>query len=202
MAGNNVDIDLRTADEVAASFGRLCRAFFDFDSEIFPSAHHISVPGVLVGVLMLDKRIGGDFLQVAFLTYLDVSLVRRIAPYSPKEVAFPAWDETTLEHPEIASLYDLAIILLAFNLAAAQDKYPPEMFIGPLLSLSGFVVDAVNRGFFLKTKEEEEAYQKARMDLAGNHGGPEKFIESLQAQLRSINEERDNRKNQLDRMVN
>ena len=134
-----VDIDPNAVETLASAMGLLTRAFADWDKDIFDNPHGLSVPSIFVSTFLLDRKLGGEFFRIAWVSYLDVSAVRRLLPYTDKEVLWPEWDESSLEHPELIPVYDLAIMLTAFNLAAKQDEFPPEMFLGPLFSFSGFI---------------------------------------------------------------
>ena len=197
-----VDIDPNAVETLASAMGLLTRAFSDWDKDIFDEPHALSVPSIFVSTFLLDRKLGGEFFRIAWVSYLDVAAVRRLLPYTEKEVAWPAWDKESLEHPELAPVYDLAIMLTAFNLAAKQDEFPPEMFLGPLFSFSGFIVSGVNRGFYLEDEKTREAYHSQRESLASSHGSPEDFKEALGHQLQSIHDSLEARKADLYKKVN
>lgn len=197
-----VDIDPSAVETLASAMGLLTRAFSDWDKDIFDRPHHLSVPGIFVSTFLLDRKLGGEFFRVAWASFLDVASVRRLLPYTPKEVLWPEWDKESLEHPELIPIYDLAIMLAAFNLAAKQDEFPPEMFLGPLFTFSGFVVAGVNRGYNLEDEKTKTAYHSQRESLAASHGSPEEFKEALGKQLSSISDALESRKADLAKKVN
>lgn len=197
-----VDIDPNAIETLASAMGLLTRAFSDWDKDIFDSPHSIAVPSIFVSTFLLDRKLGGEFFRIAWASFLDVSSVRRLLPYTEKQVLWPEWDEESLEHPELIPVYDLAIMLTAFNLAAKQDEFPPEMYLGPLFTSSGFIVAGVNRGFYLEDEKTREAYHKQRESLASSHGSPEEFKEALGKQLSSIHDSLEARKADLLKKVN
>lgn len=197
-----VDIDPSAVETLASAMGLLTRAFSDWDKDIFGDPHDLSIPAIFVCTFLLDRKLGGEFFRIAWASFLDVSCVRRLLPYTEKEVVWPEWDKESLEHPELVPLYDLAIMLTAFNLAAKQDEFPPEMYLGPLFSFSGFIVSGVNRGFHLEDEKTKNAYHAQRESLASSHGSPEEFKEALGKQLSSIAEAVDSRKETLLKKVN
>lgn len=183
-----VDIDQGELYNLASVLGLMTRAFGDWDEAIFGSAHELAVPGIMVAIFLLDRKLGGDFFKIAWVSFLDVASKRRILPNTPKEVAWPEWDESTLEHPEASVLSDLCIMLAAWNFAAKQDELPPEMFLGPLFSLAGVIVEGVERGYYLKDENTKKLYEEQREKLASSHGSEEQFKEALKQQLLSIEE--------------
>ncbi len=197
-----IDLDLNAIETLASAMGLLTRAFSDWDKDIFGTPHGLCVPSIFVLTFLLDRKLGSDFFRIAWVACLDVSAVRRLLPYTAKEVLWPDWDQESLEHPELIPVYDLAILLAAFNLAAKQDELPPEMFLGPLFTASGFVVAGVNRGFYLEDEKTREAYHKQRESLASSHGSPEEFKEALGKQLSSIHDSLEARKADLYKKVN
>ena len=197
-----VDIDPSAVETLASAMGLLTRAFSDWDKDIFDPSHDLSVPTIFVSTFLLDRKLGGEFFRIAWVSYLDVASVRRLLPYTEKEVLWPEWDEESLEHPELIPVYDLAIMLAAFNLAAKQDEFPPEMFLGPLFTFSGFIVDGVNRGFYLQDEKMRETYHAQRESLASSHGSPEDFKKALGQQLSSIADSLQKRKDDLHKKVN
>ncbi len=197
-----VDIDPNAIETLASAMGLLTRAFSDWDKDIFGEGHSLSVPAIFVSTFLLDRKLGGEFFRIAWVSYLDVASVRRLLPFTEKEVKWPEWDESTLEHPELIPVYDLAIMLTAFNLAAKQDEFPPEMYLGPLFTSSGFIVAGVNRGFHLEDEKMRETYHAQRESLASSHGSPEEFKEALGKQLSSIADSLQARKDDLYKKVN
>ena len=197
-----IDLDPNAIETLASAMGLLTRAFSDWDKDIFPSPHDLSVPSIFVSTFLLDRKLGGEFFRIAWASFLDVSSVRRLLPYTEKQVLWPEWDEESLEHPELIPVYDLAIMLTAFNLAAKQDEFPPEMFLGPLFTSSGFIVAGVNRGFYLEDEKMRDTYHHQRESLASSHGSPEEFKEALGKQLSSIHDSLQARKAELQKKVN
>lgn len=181
-----IDIALDDLYSLSTAMGLMSRVFVDWDQALFAEAHELAVPGLLVSTLLLDKRIGGDFFRVAWISYLDIVTVRKLLPNTPKVVAWPLWDETTLAHPDLKVLYDLCIMLAAWNFAARQDEYPPEDFLGPLFSLSGVIAEGVSKGYCLEEERLAKAYQEQRVKLASEHGSKEEFEEALRKQIESI----------------
>ena len=183
-----VDIDTAAVVDLASALGLMARVFEDWDKEIFAEPHDKAVSGLLVCTFLLDRSIGGELFKVAWGCFLDVAAKRRILPGTPKEVCWPNWDESTLESPELIALFDLGIILAAWNLAAKQDELPPEMFLGPLFNLAGFIVEGVERGYRLKEPRLQETYEAQRKSLASSHGSEEEFKMALEKQLSSIDD--------------
>lgn len=197
-----VSIEPASIENLASAMGLLSRAFSDWDRDIFEKPHDLSVPGLFVSTFLLDRKLGGEFFRIAWASFLDVSCVRRLLPYTSKEVVWPEWDKESLEHPELIPIYDLTFILAAFNLAAKQDEFPPEMYLGPLFTFSGFIVSGVNRGFNLEDEKTKEAYHGQRESLALSHGSPEEFKDALAKQLSSIADAITARKEELAKKVN
>ena len=197
-----VSIEPASIENLASAMGLLSRAFSDWDRDIFENPHDLSVPGLFVSTFLLDRKLGGEFFRIAWASFLDVSCVRRLLPYTSKEVVWPEWDKESLEHPELIPIYDLTFILAAFNLAAKQDEFPPEMYLGPLFTFSGFIVSGVNRGFNLEDEKTKEAYHGQRESLASSHGSPEEFKDALAKQLSSIADAIAARKEELAKKVN
>ena len=183
-----VDIDQNDLYNLATALGLLTKAFEDWDKELFVEPHDLEVPAMLVAVFLLDRSLGGDILQAAWSTFLDVTTKRRILPGSPKEVVWPSWDLETLRHPELTVIHDIGIMLAAWNYAAKQDELPPEMFLGPLFSLSGAIAEGVERGYLLQDEKVAASYEEQRRSLAKSHGGEDAFKSALKAQLQSIDE--------------
>ena len=183
-----VDIDLPSLHDLSCAIGVMVRVFEEWDKEIFASPHDKAVPSLLVCTFLLDRSIGGELFKVAWGCFLDVAARRAILPGTPKEVRWPSWDEDSLEHPELSPIYDLAIILSAWNYAAKQDELPPEMFLGPLFSLSGVIVEGVENGYHLKDDKFRTAYEQQRVALASSHGSEEEFKIALQKQLGAIDD--------------
>ncbi len=197
-----IDLEPAAIETLASAMGLLTRAFSDWDKDIFDDPHDLNIPGIFVSTFLLDRKLGGEFFRVAWAAFLDIAAIRRLLPYTPKQVEWPEWDKESLDHPELIPLYDLAIMLTAFNLAAKQDEFPPEMYLGPLFTSSGFIVAGVNRGFYLEDEKTEKAYHAQRESLASSHGSPEEFKEALGKQLSSIAEALEARKADLAKKVN
>lgn len=183
-----VDIDTAALYDLSSALGLMVRVFEDWDKEIFAEPHDKAVPGLLVCTFLLDRSIGGELFKVAWGCFLDVAAKRRILPGTPKEVCWPSWDEETLNHPELIAVFDLGIILSAWNFAAKQDEHPPEMFLGPLFNLAGIIVEGVEKGYHLQEKRLADAYEQQRKSLASSHGSEEEFKMALQKQLGSIDD--------------
>ena len=183
-----VDIEHSQVYSLATVLGVMTRAFEEWDSSLFDPKHEIAVPALLVCVFLLDRNLDGDLFQAALATFFEVGAKRKILSESPKEVAWPEWDPSMLKHPENIPLYDLGIILAAWNLAAKQDELPPEMFLGPLFTLAGVIVEGVDHGYFLEDKNVRKIYEEQRVKLSSTHGGEEGFKTALKAQLQSIND--------------
>lgn len=181
-----VDIEHSQIYGLTTVLGLMARAFEEWDASLFKTKHEISVPAILVAVFLLDRNLEGELFQAALATFFEVAGKRKILSGTPKEVPWPQWDEETLKHPELVPLYDLGIILAAWNLAARQDELPPEMFLGPLFSLAGIIVEGVDHGYFLEDEETRKTYYEQRERLAGSHGGEEGFKAALKAQLQSV----------------
>ena len=164
----------------------MTRAFGDWDQTIFEQPHDLAVPGIMVAVFLLDRKLGGDFFKIAWVSFLDVAAKRRILPGTPKEVSWPSWDLSTLKYPELSTLHDICIMLAAWNFAAKQDDNPPEMFLGPLFTLSGVIVEGVERGYMLEDESTKKIYEEQRKKLASSHGSEEEFVQALKTQLESI----------------
>ena len=192
-----VEIDQAELYNLASVMGLMSRAFEDWDKSIFAEAHELSVPAIMVNVFLLDRKLGGDFFKIAWISFLDVASSRRILPDTPKEVRWPEWDKESLSHPEAIPLYDLCIMLAAWNFAAKQDEHPPEMFLGPLFTLSGVIVEGVDRGYFLQDEKSKKLYEEQRESLAKSHGSEEEFVAALSKQLSSIDETLKQRKDSL-----
>ena len=192
-----VDIDQAELYNLASVMGLMTRAFKDWDETIFEQKHEISIPALMVAVFLLDRKLGGEFFKIAWASFLDVASSRRILPDTPKQVVWPAWDEESLAHPEVMPIYDICLMLSAWNLAAKQDDLPPEMFLGPLFSLSGVIVEGVDRGFYLSDEKSRKLYEEQRKSLASSHGSEEEFKAALKAQLSSIAEAYNGRKESL-----
>ncbi|MCR5348970.1 MAG: hypothetical protein K6E59_05130 [Bacilli bacterium] len=184
----SIDIKEQELYDLASVLGLMTRAFADWDKEIYPTPHELSVPGIMVGIFLLDRQLGGEVFKAAWNSFLDVSANRKILPGTEKEVVWPEWDMESLEHPELAPLNDLCIMLAAWNFAAKQDEYPPEMFLGPLFSLAGSVAEGVARGYYLKDDKSKALYEQQREKLAGSHGSVDEFKKALESQLTSIDE--------------
>lgn len=181
-----VDIEHSRVYTLASALGLMTRAFEDWDRSLFEEAHALGVPAVLVCVFLLDRSLQGELFQAATKTFFDVAKARSIMKGTPKEVAWPEWDPETLKHPERSAIYDLGIILAAWNLAATQDELPPEMFLGPLFSLSGIITEGVDHGYGLEDEAVRKTYEEQRERLAGGKEGEEAFKTALKAQLASI----------------
>lgn len=192
-----VDIDQSELYNLSSVMGLMTKAFEDWDKTIFEEGHELSVPAIMVAIFLLDRKLGGDFFKIAWISFLDVSTARRILPDTPKQVLWPAWEEETLSHPELIPLYDLCIMLAAWNMAAKQDDLPPEMFLGPLFSLAGVIVEGVDRGYLLQDEKSKKIYEEQRKSLASSHGTEEEFKEALKGQLNSIAESLQKRKESL-----
>ena len=192
-----VEIDQQELYNLASVLGLMTRAFEDWDKELFETPHEISVPAIMVAIFLLDRKVGGDYFKVAWASFLDVCAHRRILSGTPKEIAWPEWDPETVPHPEILPIADLGLMLAAWNFAAKQDEIPPEMFLGPLFSIGGAVMEGVERGYFLKDEKAKALYEQQRASLASSHGSEAEFKEALKAQLLSIDESLQNRRKKL-----
>lgn len=193
----SVDIDQAELYNLASVMGLMTRAFEDWDEAIFEEKHELSVPAIMVAIFLLDRKLGGDFFQIAWISFLDVASKRAILPDTPKTVVWPEWDASTLVHPEAAPLYDLCIMLAAWNFAAKQDELPPEMFLGPLFTLSGVIVEGIDRGYYLQDEKSKKLYEEQRTSLASSHGSEAEFKEALKKQLLSIDSTLHQRKDSL-----
>lgn len=189
-----VTIDQSELYNLCSAIGLMTRVFDDWDKEIFADGHDISVPGLMVCVYMLDRSIGGELFKVAWGCFLDVSLKRRILSGTEREVVWPNWDLESLKSPRLTTLFDLAIILSAWNLAAKQDEFPPEMFLGPLFTLSGVIVEGVERGYNLEDERIRSSYEQQRKSLASSHGSEEEFSNALKEQFSSIQDALDSQR--------
>ena len=189
-----VDIEHSQVYSLATVLGLMTRAFEDWDKSLFEKPHERNVSALLVCVFLLDRDLQGELFQTAVASFFEVASKRGILLGTPKEVIWPEWDPSTLKHPELISIYDLGIILTAWNLAVKQDELPPEMFLGPLFSLAGIISEGVDHGYNLEDKTVREAYKDQRTRLASSHGGEEEFKKVLKAQLSSIAETLENPK--------
>ena len=192
-----VSIDQAELYNLASAMGLMCRAFADWDETIFASPHDVRVPGMMVAVFLLDRKLGGEFFKIAYMSFLDVLVERGILLGTPKETLWPAWDEKSLNHPDLIPLFDLCILLAAWNFAAKQDEHPPEMFLGPLFTLSGVIVEGLERGYYLSDEKTREMYQKQRESLASSHGSQKEFVAALSKQLSAISDALEERKGRI-----
>ena len=192
-----ISIDQAELYNLASAMGLMCRAFADWDETIFASPHDVRVPGMMVAVFLLDRKLGGEFFKIAYMSFLDVLVERGILLGTPKETLWPAWDEESLNHPDLIPLFDLCILLAAWNFAAKQDEHPPEMFLGPLFTLSGVIVEGLERGYYLSDEKTRDMYQKQRESLASSHGSQEEFVAALSKQLSAISDALEERKGRI-----
>ena len=190
-----VDIDQAKLYDLATAMGLLCRAFSDWDKDLFEEeSHDLRVPTLMVATYLLDRKLGGDFFRVAWVSFLDVAVRRKILPSQEKEVVWPLWDEESLRHPELTPISDICIMLAAWNFAASQDEIPPEDYLGPLFTLSGVIVEGIEKGFCLEEERMKQIYDDQREKLAQSHGGQAEFEEALKKQLSAIHASLEERK--------
>ena len=181
-----VDIDQPTLYNMSSALGLMVRVIEDWDKELFELPHSVHVPTLLVTALLLDKSLGGGLFQAAWISLVEVAAKRKILEGKENEVTWPEWEEGSLRHPELSPVYDISLMLHAWNLAAKQDELPPEMFLGPLFSCAGTVVEGIDRGYFMEDENVKKTYQEQRHMLTEGHGGEEEFKKSLMNQLASI----------------
>lgn len=192
-----VEIDTPELYNLASVLGLMTRAFEDWDKEIFETPHELAVPAIMVAIFLLDRKVGGEYFKVAWVSFLDVIAQRKILSGTPKQIAWPEWDPDTVSHPELIPLADLGIMLAAWNFASKQDEIPPEMYLGPLFSIGGAVMEGVVRGYYLQDDKAKALYEQQRTSLASSHGSEEEFKAALKTQLESIAESLQNRREKL-----
>ena len=183
-----VDIDQKDLYDMASILGLMSRVFHDWDKTLFENGHEVHVPALFVATLLLDKKLGQEMLSAAYATFVDVMKKRKILVGSPKEVSWPEWEMESLSHPELSKVYDLGIILFAWNLASKQDELPPEMFLGPLFSCAGTIVEGIDHGYYLEDEKIAKTYEEQRLALSKNHGDEEEFMKALTRQLEAIDQ--------------
>lgn len=181
-----VDIDSTKLYDASCALGLIARVFADWDKELCGPCHEDIVSFALGTTIMLNRGAGQDIFPAVWGSVLDVLLARSAKLSSGKQVLWPEWDPESLKHPELTRLYDLGILIAAWNLALAQDEYPPEMFLGPLFSLSGFVVEGIDRGYCLEDEKSKEIYEQHRNSLVQQFSDEESFIASMKQQLESV----------------
>ena len=181
-----VDINQEELYNLASVLGLMTRAFKDWDDSIFETPHEVGVPAIMCAIFLLDRKLGGEFFKIAWVSFVDVIAERAILVNTPKCVRWPEWDPETLKHPDITPVADLCIMLAAWNFACKDDVNPPENYLGPLFSLAGVIMAGVERGFYLEDEKSRALYEEQRKSLASSHGSEEEFIAALKTQLSSI----------------
>ena len=153
-----VSIDQLDLLNQATAYGLLVRVLDDQNGRLFATKLSLGVPAIYTAVYLLDHNLGPEASRYATISFLDAHLYRDVLHTSPKRVPFPEWDPEDTFAPDCHPLADLFMLLYAWNLAAKQDELPPEEFLGPIFTLSGVVMEGLDRGFHVKDDNMRQLY--------------------------------------------
>ena len=181
-----VSIDQLDLLNQATAFGLLVKVLDDQNKRLFVEPLEIGVPIIYSAVYLLDHALGEGGSSSATMSFLDCYLFRDILHTSPKRVEFPKWDPEDEFAVDCHPLADLFMLLYAWNKAAKQDELPPEEFLGPIFTLSGVVMEGLDRGYHVKDENMQALYDRYNDHFKSSMKDQEHFDERLRAQFISL----------------
>ena len=180
-----VTIDQLDLLNQATAYGLMVKVLNDQNHRIFATPLELGVPLIFTAVYLLAPELH-EAMNAATISFLDCYLFRDVLHKSSRRVAFPEWDPEDTFAPDCHPVADVFMLLYAWNLAAKQDELPPEEFLGPIFTLSGVVMEGIDRGYHVKDENMQALYGKYEEHFRSSLKADSEFDTKLAKQFSSL----------------